>query len=152
MKIAVIGIGNLLMGDEGVGIHVIRHLRKDKDLLGIDLVDGGTGGFHLLNHFLDHDMVVIADAALDYKTPGTITRLEPRYSSDYPPTLVAHDIGLKDILDALELMEKKPKIFLFTISIREPEGATLDLSPEIRAAVQPAAERIKSYINSVESP
>ena len=152
MKIAVIGIGNILMGDEGVGIHVIRHLQKAKGLIGIDLVDGGTGGFHLLNHFLDHDMVVIADAALDQKRPGTLTRLEPQYSSDYPPTLVAHDIGLKDVLDALELMEGKPKIILFTVSIRKPEKATLDLSPEIRDAVRPAAERIKSYISSVESP
>jgi len=148
----VIGIGNLLMGDEGVGIHVVQHLRKDEELHGIDLVDGGTGGFKLLNHFLNHDLVVIADAALDQKTPGTISRLEPIYSSDYPPTLVAHDVGLKDIMDALELMGKMPKIVLFTISIGEPEGATLDLSAEIRSAVRPAAEKIRSYINSVVSP
>jgi hydrogenase maturation protease len=151
MRILIIGIGNLLLGDEGIGIHVIQHLQQDPELQNIDILDGGTGGFRLLNFFLDHDLVVIMDAALDQKAPGTVTRLEPKYTSDYPRTLVAHDIGLKDILDALELMEKKPKIVLFTVSIAKLDRVTLDLSPTIRDAILPAAEKVKNYIQSLKT-
>ena len=48
-RLLVLGIGNLLMGDEGVGVHAIRALEKERLPAGVEMLDGGTGGFHLLS-------------------------------------------------------------------------------------------------------
>ncbi|MEJ2635541.1 MAG: hydrogenase maturation protease [Calditrichia bacterium] len=144
--ILILGIGNLLMGDEGIGIHVVRRLQEDKSLKGIDIVDGGTGGFHLLNYFHEYKRVILVDATIDGRPAGTVRMLKPRFSSDYPPTLTAHDIGLKDLLDALYLLDEQPEIVLFTISIEKLDKVTLDISPDIQRTIGKAAERIAAYI------
>jgi len=143
------GIGNLLMGDEGAGIHVIRQLQEDEELADIEIIDGGTGGVQLLDFFLRHDLAILVDAAMDQREPGTVTRLKPSYSKEYPETIMVHDIGLKNILDALQLLDKKPEIVLFTISISKVDKIGMSLSPEIRSVVPQAAEKIKAYFESV---
>jgi len=143
------GIGNLLMGDEGAGIHVIRQLREDKELADIEIIDGGTGGVQLLDFFFRHDLVILVDASMDQHEPGTMTRLEPIYSKRYPDTIMVHDIGLKNILDALHLLDKKPEIVLFTISISKVDKIGMSLSPKIRSVVPQVTEKIKAYFNSV---
>jgi hydrogenase maturation protease len=151
MKTLILGIGNLLMGDEGVGIHVVRHLQDNHKLPGIDIVDGGTGGFHLLEYFQNYGRVILVDATMDGKPPGNITLLKPKYSSDYPQTLTAHDIGLKDLLDSLYLLNKQPEIVLFAISISGLGGLNLELSEELQPAVEKAAEAIIKYLNDTET-
>ena len=127
----IMSIGNLLMGDEGVGIHVIRQLQKNKELADIEIIDGGTGGVQLLDFFLSNDLVILVDAAMDRRESGTMTRLKPIYSKEYPDTIMVHDIGLKNILDALHLLDKKPEIVLFTISISKVDKIGMSLSPKI---------------------
>jgi hydrogenase maturation protease len=148
-KITVLGLGNLLMGDEGAGIHVIRQLENESADGNVTLVDGGTGGLNLLEYFIGSDLVVIVDASCDGQPPGTITSRKPHFSPDYPKTLVAHDLGLKDLLDALDLLEAKPEVVLFTVSIGMPQKMTVDLSPEIQAAVRPASLKIRDFIRSL---
>ncbi len=138
----VLGLGNLLMGDEGVGIRVARRLGEKLRDPDVEIVDGGTGGLHLLEYFLDHDRVVLVDAATDGGTPGSVSVSKPVYGRDYPPTLVAHDIGLKDVLDAVALMDRKPETWLVTITVAEVDAPSLLLSPAVEAAVEPAVIRI----------
>lgn len=149
IKTTVLGIGNILMGDEGIGIHVIKRLEEICRLPEVRFVDGGTGGLNLLEFFTASDLVVIIDAALDGKAPGTTTQLLPKFSSDYPRTLVSHDIGLKDMLDAVQLIDQKPETVLFTVTIRDPARISMDLSSELQSAVQPAAESICAFLNSL---
>ena len=148
-KTLIMGIGNLLLGDEGVGIHVIRQLQEDTELTDIEIIDGGTGGIQILDFFIRHDLVILVDAAMDKREAGTITRFKPLYSKDYPKTVMVHDIGLKDILDALHLLEKTPEIFLFTISISEVVKIGIGLSPKIRSVVPQVTKKIKTYLESV---
>jgi hydrogenase maturation protease len=148
-KTLIMGIGNLLMGDEGIGIHVIRRLQKKRELADIEIIDGGTGGIQLLDYFIRHELVILVDAAMDHREPGTVNRLKPIYSKDYPQTVMVHDIGLKDILDALYLLEKTPEIVLFTISISKVDKIGMNLSPKIRSVVPRVAEKIKTYLESV---
>jgi hydrogenase maturation protease len=68
------------------------------------------------------------DAANDGNKTGTISCISPRYSADYPNSLTAHDIGLKDLIDAVYLLGKIPQIRLFTISIVPPSVPSLELS------------------------
>jgi hydrogenase maturation protease len=147
-ELLVLGIGNLLMGDEGVGIHVVNHLNENYDLGEVDILDGGTGGFHLLEYFQKYHQVLIIDATIDGQPPGTISYLKPKFSSDYPPTLTAHDIGLKDLIDSLFLLNVKTEIFLLTISIPKIDKVSLEISDQIQKAVPVAAEKISKLVKS----
>ena len=150
-KLLILGIGNLLMGDEGVGIHVVRYMQNNYRIPNTDIVDGGTGGFYLLEYLHSYPTVFLVDATMDGKPPGVVNILRPKYSNDYPPTLTAHDIGLKDLLDSLYLMNKKPDIWLFTISISDVNSMSLNISTKIHEAIPNIAQFIMKQIDLINN-
>jgi len=129
------------MGDEGVGVAAIRRLEENGSAGQAELVDGGTGGFHLLGLFRDQRQVILIDAAADDRPPGTVSLIQPRYASDFPPSLTAHDIGLKDLLESAALLGDLPAVDLITISIGGLGSMTMELSPAVAAAL-PQVEAI----------
>lgn len=131
----ILGVGNLLMGDEGVGVAAVRRLEERGLGAGADLVDGGTGGFHLLGLFRDRKHLILIDAAADGRPVGTVSLIRPRYAADFPPSLTAHDIGLKDLLESAALLGDLPFVDLITISVGSMGSLTLDLSPAVAAAL-----------------
>ena len=114
-KTLVLGLGNVIMGDEGVGVHVVRALEKHTLPAGVECLDGGTGGFILLEPLENAGRIILIDAAADGNPPGTVTRTTPRFSKDYPPTLTAHDIGVKDLLDAFYMQGGSRDVVLYAI-------------------------------------
>lgn len=142
-KVLILGIGNTLMGDEGVGVSVVRELEKTALPQHIELLDGGTGGFLLLEPMQKAEKVILIDAAIDGARAGTIRRLRPKFSTNYPKTLTAHDIGLKDLLDAFYLMgERQPEVTLFAVSISDLQNMTTELSPELLPVVPQVAQMV----------
>ena len=141
MKPLILGVGNLLLGDEGVGVEAVRRLELAGFAEAADLVDGGTGGFHLLGLFCDHARIILIDAAADGKPPGTVTLLQPRYAADFPPTLSAHDIGLKDLIESAALLGSLHRVDLVTISIADISPMSLELSAPVQAAL-PAVQQM----------
>ena len=139
------------MGDEGIGVHAIKYLEKNFHWNQAELVDGGTGGFHLLEYFQKYPQIIMIDATIDGQPPGTIRLLRPKFSSDYPSTLTAHDIGLKDLLDALYLLKQQPEIWLFTVSIDRLDRLSLELSPELEKALPVLTEKISGLLDSIFS-
>jgi hydrogenase maturation protease len=134
----VLGLGNTLMGDEGVGVHVLRELEKRALPAGVVCLDGGTGGFVLLEPLQSADRIVMIDAAADGNPIGTITRTTPRFSSEYPPTLTAHDVGVKDLLDIFYTLGGDCEVILFAITIDPHQMITLSMSPVIERAAHEA--------------
>jgi hydrogenase maturation protease len=131
----VLGVGNLLMGDEGIGVVAIRHLEAAGFAAWADLVDGGTGGFHLLGLFRDHSRIILIDATTDSNPPGTVSLIQPRYASDFPPSLTAHDIGLKDLIESAALLGDLPQVDLITVSITGLGSLTMELSESVAGAL-----------------
>ncbi|MEF8792439.1 hydrogenase maturation protease [Thiohalorhabdus sp.] len=121
----ILGLGNSLREDEGAGLHVIRYLESDSDLpSGVRLMDGGTGGLHLVGEVADSRELVVVDAAELGAEPGTVRLLAHAELDGFvnrPSGWNVHDVGLPDLFAAAALM---------------PEGL-----PERRAvvAVQPAS-------------
>lgn len=142
----ILGIGNLLMGDEGVGVAAIRHLEARGFASQAELVDGGTGGFHLLGYFRDCQHLILIDAAADTHPVGTVSHIQPRYASDFPPSLTAHDIGLKDLLESAALLGDLPRVDLITITIGGLGEMTLDLSPAVAAALPGVEARVRTCL------
>jgi len=136
-----LGIGNVLLGDEGVGALAARRLEESGLGSKALIVDGGTGGFQLLSYFSDHSRIIMIDAAADGRPPGTVSVLRPKYAGDFPKSLSAHDIGLKDLIEAATLLGGLPDISLITISVEKIQPMTLDLSPPVEASL-PEIERI----------
>ncbi|MCM2276185.1 MAG: hydrogenase maturation protease [Candidatus Didemnitutus sp.] len=134
-RVLLLGVGNWLMGDEGVGIHVIHHLETQPPLFGVRVLDGGTGGINLLLEFERVTDVVMVDATRDGRPAGTITFLQPRRVGDLPRGLGAHDFGVKDLFAAAALLGQMPAIHLYTISVEEVEPMCTELSPAVAAAV-----------------
>ena len=140
-SVLVLGIGNILLGDEGVGVHVVRHL-QGLDPPGLQCLDGGTGSLTLLEPMQSASSLVVVDATADGRPPGSLACLRPRFASDFPPSLTAHDIGLRDLVESFYLLGQVPEVTLFTVSITWPQEMGLDLSPEVAAAVPELALRI----------
>ena len=133
--ILILGIGNVLLGDEGVGVHVVRELEKLKLPEHVSVLDGGTGGFHLLSIFQQYINIILIDATLDGNKPGTINLLKPKYSKDFPKTLSSHDIGLKDLIESSVLLGFMPEVILITVSIQESQAVGMELSGEVKEAI-----------------
>lgn len=146
MKTLILGVGNLLLKDEGVGIHVIHALEKETLPSGVHLIDGGTGGFHLIAWLEEYDRIVMIDATLDNNPPGTVRQLKPRYASDFPPLMSAHEIGLRDMIEVMQLTGKMPEIHLIVISALDISEVGMDLSPEVEKAIPDVIARVKELL------
>jgi hydrogenase maturation protease len=144
----VLGLGNILMADEGVGVHVVRAIEKHALPLGVECLDGGTGGFVLLEPMQQADRILMIDAAADGNPIGTVTRTVPRFARDYPPTLTAHDIGIKDLLDLFYMLDGGREVTLYAITIDPRQPISLDLSVVIASAASEAVERILAELAS----
>jgi hydrogenase maturation protease len=130
---AIFGIGNLLLGDEGVGIHAIRALRERYILPeGLDIVDGGTMGLDLLPYVEGVERLLIVDAIDLGAEPGTIKVLEGEKVRRFLDTKFSvHQIGLPDMLFAAELKGILPPE-LCIVGIQPAEIETgLDMSEAV---------------------
>lgn len=136
------------MGDEGIGVHVVRQIEKEELPLNVTCLDGGTGGLILLEPMQNADKVILIDATLDGGPPGAVRRLQPRFSSDYPKALTAHDIGLKDMLDAFYLTKKIPEVVLFAVTVKDIDEVKLELSPELEQALPNIVKLVKKELDN----
>ena len=144
-SILILGVGNYLMGDEGIGVHVMQEMAKIKLPDYVDILDGGTGGFLLLNCFEAYQTIIFVDATMDGKPAGTISLIRPKFASDFPSALSVHDVGLKDMIEAVYLMDEKPDLHLFTVSIEELVPMTIELSPNVKNAIPEIIEQILKH-------
>ena len=133
--VLILGIGNLLMGDEGIGVHAIRRLEHEAFPPHVQLLDGGTGGFHLLSYLQEYPIIVMIDATMDGEPPGTVKLIHPRFASDFPRALSAHDIGLRDLIESAVLVGALPEIHLVTVSVASVQPMQTWLSPEVEASI-----------------
>lgn len=149
-NILIMGVGNYLMGDEGIGVQVIQEMAKMDLPDSIDFLDGGTGGLLLLSCFEVYPAVIFIDATMDGKEPGTLSVLKPRFAADFPSALSVHDVGLKDMIEAVYLMDHIPEIHLITISIKEITPMTIDLSDPVKKAIPKVIDKILELSKSIE--
>ena len=137
--VLIMGIGNLVLQDEGFGVHVIQELQRRGVDPRIDLLDGGTAGLHLMGYLQRYDNVIVIDAALDSYPEGTLRHLPPRFK-EFPPLVTAHEIGLKDVIEALSVTGFCPQVELVVASVKKYTSLGTELSPAVAAAVAPAAD------------
>jgi len=123
-KISIIGLGNILLRDEGVGVHAVEEMRKRYDFPpDVHLLDGGTLGLDLLPLIEGKERILFVDAIDIKKKPGTIAIIEDEELPSFlEPKLSLHHVGLSDLLFASSFMGTRPaKIALIGIQPEKVE-------------------------------
>lgn len=151
MDILVLGVGNLLLSDEGVGVRALEVIEKRYEIPeGVELLDGGTSGMELLGYIQGRDALIIIDAVTCDEPPGSIVRME----GDQVPALFRkkispHQLGLSDLLAAARLTDSLPKtVVLFGIEPMEL-GTGLDLSPQVAGVLEDLAALVAFELESL---
>ncbi|MBE0651373.1 MAG: hydrogenase maturation protease [Bacteroidales bacterium] len=143
-KTIILGLGNVLLNDEGIGVRTAQILEKMKWPENIEVLDGGTGGFVLLSLFQTYKNMIIIDASLTNDPEGTIKVIEPKFAKDFPKSLSTHELGLKDMIESAHLLQKVPRLFLISVSINPQQDMDMTLSLKIE-------EKIPEIIHTVQS-
>ncbi len=128
MRVVVLGIGNVLLSDEGLGVHVVRRLEERYAVPPlVEVIDGGTAGMDLLDRVAGADALAIVDCAALGEAPGTVREIEGEgVPAFFQTRLSPHQIGLSDLLGAVMLLGEMPE--RLALIAAEPESLELDLS------------------------
>jgi hydrogenase maturation protease len=146
-RTVVVGFGNLLMGDDGVGVHVVRALAGRALPAGVEVQDGGVASLEVLGSLRDAARVVIVDALTGGGEPGAVYRLMPADLGQVSaaPGLSLHDFSLPQALALLEKTGPLPPIVIYGV---EPASMAtgLELSPPVAAAARRVADLIAAEV------
>ena len=139
----IIGVGNTLMRDEGVGVRVIEAMQEAYNLPdNIELLDGGTAGYTLLDCMEDFDCLIIIDAVSSGGTPGEICRLSSDdIASEKKLKMSGHKIELPELLALGKQLGKLPETTLIGL---EPADMSwgMELSPFLKSAIPSVIEAV----------
>ena len=144
MSVAVVGLGNLILSDEGVGVHVVRRLDEAYSFPDdVVLIDGGTSAIDLLDQLVEAEHIIFIDAAQTGGPPGSIVALQgARLPVWFRERMSPHQIGLADLLATLSLMDHTPEsVTLIGIEPQSMELGT-ELTPQIDAAADEALAKV----------
>jgi len=137
-KIVVLGCGNTLMGDDGVGIRVVERLQKMGLPDNVEIIEAGVGGMAILSWIEDADKAVIVDAVqTGNEPPGTVYEFTDR---ELPPSdmfmLSLHDLNLVDTINVGRIVQKMPgEIVIIGVEVKRVAEFTRELTPEVEGAI-----------------
>jgi len=136
VKTALIGIGNILFKDEGVGVYASKYISEnfcfDKE---VDIIDGGTLGFKLMRYYQEYDKVIILDTVSIEDKPGSIYNLPSKALlglGSYRKT--AHEVEVVEMLEICSFLEKMAKVNIIGIVPKDITSVEIDLTKEIKRA------------------
>lgn len=151
--ILVLGLGNLLREDEGAGLHIIRYLEtEDPADADVQLLDGGTGGLHLVGELAGREALVVADAAELGAEPGTVRVLADGELDRFvnrPSGWNVHDVGLPDLFAAAALLPEGLPPRRAVVAVQPASFSWSERpSPAVAAAVPEAARRVRDLLGT----
>jgi hydrogenase maturation protease len=141
----VLGLGNILLGDEGVGVRVVERLLEQYDLpKGVQAMDGGTRGMALLPYLEDASRLLLVNAVQAHKAPGSLLRLSRdeilRFLDE--PTVSPYQDNLQNLLTVAMVKGYLPdEVAFWGVQIESP-GVGLELSPSVATQVDAVVEKL----------
>lgn len=143
-KVIILGVGNILLIDEGIGVRAVEAFERRYRLpAGVDVIDAGTAGMEMLETLENLDHLIIADCARLGKPPATVSVLRGEEVPNFFKTKISpHQIGISDVLGSLIFTGRQPKqISLICIQPNLIETG-MELTPEVAAAIPEVLESI----------
>ena len=146
--ILILGIGNILLKDEGIGVHVVKKIKEMSLPDNVEVLDGGTAGLDLVDFIAGYKKLIVIDAVTTGDKPGTIYRLTEENLNIGPKAIMSfHEIDFLDALHMSHIMKEKPEEIV-VIGI-EPKDMSdgVDLSPEIEERIPRIIEIVMEELN-----
>lgn len=141
---ALIGLGNLIKGDDGVGIQVLDEIENEIPSE-VDLIDGGTAGLNILNYMEQYSEIIVVDAINVGQKKGEIIELKPEdITGNTDLSLSAHDLDFVDSLQIAKEIGIEPEIKVIGIEIGEikDKKLTMELSEEIKNSIPKLKQKV----------
>jgi hydrogenase maturation protease len=154
MRVVVLGIGNILMSDEGIGVHAVEALQQRFTLPdNVEVVDGGTTGMELLPDLQGAQYLIVVDAVRVGVPPATVVRLEGDEVPAFFKTKISpHQVGLSDVLAALRFSGGAPDhvvlIGVQPVSLK----MAMELSPEVAACMDQVLSLVTAELAAIGFP
>ncbi|HCO11802.1 MAG TPA: hydrogenase [Desulfonauticus sp.] len=150
-KLLVLGIGNILLKDEGIGVFAVQELQKEKWPSEVDFLDGGTFTQDLFYLFENYAHILVLDCVKGGQEPGTIYRLcKEDLLENKDQAISLHDIDLLDSLKMVEMLGKNPELTILGVEPYKLEWH-LGLSEEIQAVFPKFLEVVRKEIEKILS-
>lgn len=151
MRVVVLGVGNILLTDEGVGVRVVEQLEAQYVLPdGVAVIDAGTSAMEILEDLENLDLLVIADAVFAHQEPAALVKLA---GDDVPAffqrNMSPHQVGLSDVLAALEFNGRAPKKTVICGIKPVSMQLGMELSPEVAAKVPALLDMVLGELRAV---
>lgn len=149
MRVVVLGVGNVLMSDEGVGVHAVEALANQYAIPDeVEIIDGGTAGMDCLDRIADADLLLIADCVRKQgRAPGTITRLADEQINAWFNTKISpHQVGLSDVLAACTFHGMSPKRVVLVGVQPESFETCMELTPTVAAVLPQVIEQLVAEV------
>jgi hydrogenase maturation protease len=146
-NILILGVGNLLLTDDGFGVHVINALKNTTFPSNITLLEAGVVSHQLIPVLHETDLLIVVDTVEAGDTPGSLFRFSPdefQYKSGQKSSL--HQLSLIDVLQMTELTGKKPETVIIAVQPKDISSWSLELSNEVKAAVPKAIDLVKEEL------
>ena len=143
-SIVVLGVGNILLTDEGLGVHVVKELKENYNFTPeISLIDGGTMGMELLTYMRGMKRILLIDAINGGEAPGTVYEFPHRELEQYfTEHISVHEVGMQDIL-RIRAIQDNPLEDAIVIGV-EPESLEIGFEPS--APVQAVLPEVKERV------
>ena len=143
VRTLVLGLGNLVHSDDGVGVHAIQRLQTDARVPPeVVLMDGGTQGLSLLPHMAGFQRVLVIDAVDVGEPPGTLIRLEGEGIEKLPGKPSVHQLGFEDLMIALKLLGESPE----EVVVIGVQPQSTDWSAELTAPVDDSLDELVALV------
>jgi hydrogenase maturation protease len=130
-KVTILGMGNILLADEGFGVHFIRWFSgryKPADNVGI--IDGGVLGYALIDIICSCDHLIVIDVLKTKDTPGSIYRFNTEEMQTHmPPPTTAHEVAFFDVLFKVEMMDELPQTLFLCIVPKDYGDMKMEMTP-----------------------
>jgi hydrogenase maturation protease len=142
-NVLILGVGNLLLTDDGFGVHVINELRNTTLPPNVSLIEAGIVSHQLIPELHGADLLIFVDAVEAGDTPGSIFRFRPedmRFMSQLKTSL--HEMSLMDVLHMTELTGKRPETIIIAVQPKDVRTCSMELNDEIRAVIPRVIELI----------
>jgi hydrogenase maturation protease len=147
--ILILGVGNLLLSDEGVGVHIAQRLMELELPPEVRVVEGGTDGFGLINVILEADRMILIDAVRGGGAPGSIYRFDIEECNPFPDRFKTsvHQISILEVINVSGLIGSTPRTTVIGV---EPESLRMgmELSPEVEAKIPRVIEIVMEEVKN----
>jgi len=144
-RILILGVGNILQKDEGVGVRVVQEMARSYSFPpGVELLDGATAGVALLSRIKEFDHLIVVDTVQAGAEPGAVFRFTPEEAgfSELPFRTSVHEMGLPEVLTLAEVIGRRPQTVIIGIQPEDMVSLSEDLSPLIQSKVPEVIELV----------